>query len=406
MTAMQAFDLSFKGFLLLSVVAPCVRSFHLVFSPAATFRTGASPTTTVRRLPSLLGATTSNGNENSGQKWLNHGLLFSSFGDGLSQNTQAKTFLKQGLAKALLLDQCTTTENKIKSSVMASPCNGPDVSFLEDLQNIDTALEHIQDARSDPMSLLGTSSSTTTPLELRFVYIPTAVYALRSESTNTPGKQRQRARADGKKRRDRVVEFLQNEIVPEGALVRAITLDFDDGSVKQPEGGSHNYSGGARPFPSNGKQALMDWKPHLIYVEGGNTFWLAHCVEKGDWGELLTQLITGPHTVYCGSSAGAILVGQRVETACWKGWDDPRVVAGREYPEDWEGVPGLGLVGDASFFPHMDECWNDLVESKKQTLTRVECLNESDVLCVRGPEQSRWLAAGTPVEQMDEKQGV
>ena len=45
---------------------------------------------------------------------------------------------------------------------------------------------------------------------LRILYIPTAMYALQPKSTNTPGKQRQRARADGKQRRDHIIEYIQN----------------------------------------------------------------------------------------------------------------------------------------------------------------------------------------------------
>jgi len=332
--------------------------------------------------------------ENHERRWLNHGLLFSSFSDGLSQNTRAKTFLGEGLAKGLLLDRCADAENKLENAVLASPCNGPDVSLMEALNDIDTVLEKVKH-HPDPMSLLPSSSSA--PLELRFVYIPTALYALRPDSNNTPGKQRQRARADGKQRRNRIINFLKAEVIPESCAVRAVTLDLDDGSVKQPECTLNS----GPSFPVNGKEALSDWKPHLVYIEGGNTFWLTHCVEKGDWGHLLTNVLTNPATVYCGSSAGAILVGQRIETACWKGWDDPRVVPGRENHQSWEGVLGLGLVGDASFFPHMNDSWNDLVEEKQQTLSHVECLNEEHVVCVRGPERTRLLAAGTPVNILD-----
>jgi len=54
-----------------------------------------------------------------------------------------------------------------------------------------------------------------------------------------------------------------------------------------------------------------------------------------------------------------------METACWKGWDDPRVVPGMESYEDWSDVPGLGLVGPYSFFPHMDDAWAELVREKR-----------------------------------------
>ena len=64
--------------------------------------------------------------------------------------------------------------------------------------------------------------------------------------------------------------------------------------------------------------ALCEWFPNLIYVEGGNTFWLHHCMTKGDWTDDLVTAITTRNAVYCGKSAGAILVGHSVETATWK----------------------------------------------------------------------------------------
>merc|ERR1712071_531115 len=95
-------------------------------------------------------------------------------------------------------------------------------------------------------------------------------------------------------------------------------------------------------FPTNGKEAINEWAPHLIYVEGGNTFWLQHCIEKGNWGPLLLDACTGEDAaVYCGKSAGAIIAGKMMETATWKGWDDPSVIEGRERYEDWKDVPGL-----------------------------------------------------------------
>lgn len=68
----------------------------------------------------------------------------------------------------------------------------------------------------------------------------------------------------------------------------------------------------------DGKSALRDWSPTLIYVEGGNTFWLHHCMTKGDWQDDLVSAITSEDSVYCGKSAGAILAGRTVETATWK----------------------------------------------------------------------------------------
>jgi peptidase E len=66
-------------------------------------------------------------------------------------------------------------------------------------------------------------------------------------------------------------------------------------------------------------QALMAWSPHFVYVEGGNTFWLHRCLTKDRWQEALSATICAENgAVYCGKSAGAIIAGALVETACWK----------------------------------------------------------------------------------------
>ncbi len=105
--------------------------------------------------------------------------------------------------------------------------------------------------------------------------------------------------------------------------VSVVTLDLDDNSIKQAAGPDGNDS----EFPKDGIEALTDWKPHLIYIEGGNTFWLHHCMNKGDidWSNLISDACCVPSAserrpaLYIGKSAGAIVAGKYVETATWKG---------------------------------------------------------------------------------------
>ena len=75
-------------------------------------------------------------------------------------------------------------------------------------------------------------------------------------------------------------------------------------------------------FPQNGHDAFQQWNPNLIYIEGGNTFWLYHCIRKGQWMNDIYQACTGTahgdFAVYVGKSAGAIIGANKIETACWK----------------------------------------------------------------------------------------
>ena len=73
-----------------------------------------------------------------------------------------------------------------------------------------------------------------------------------------------------------------------------------------------------------------------------------------------------------------------------QGWDDPSVVPGKETYDDWKGVKGFSLAGDASFFPHMGEQWRPLVEEKRTELAgdNVFCLRDDEVCYVNGSDKS------------------
>ena len=175
-------------------------------------------------------------------------------------------------------------------------------------------------------------------------YVPTASNALRRTSVRTPGVQRQRSRRDAKQKRDRIVDFFGGP-----SACDAVTLDLSDASLKHVA---------AAAAPRDGAEALCDWAS-LVVVDGGNTFWLRHCMER--WLGTLRDESDG---VYVGVSAGAICAGRHVDTALWKGWDDPEVVPG---DVDWAKTPGLDLAGGATFFPHHDEAaYGDLVSAKRE----------------------------------------
>eukprot|EP00804_Cyclotella_cryptica_P026337 CCRYP_007660-RA/>CCRYP_007660-RA protein AED:0.22 eAED:0.22 QI:364/1/1/1/1/1/2/1660/321 len=311
----------------------------------------------------------------------------------------------------MLGDELSRHETELTSSAEFSPCCGPDVDALNNVEYVDTLIHRGQrllgkfgltsnedECNEWSKEVLGylCREAKEDSLDLRFLYIPTAMYALNPQSSNTPGKQRQRARADGKKRRDQISNLLNQLFhgvdAAESAKINvcAITLDLDDGSLKQPVGFRNPGF-----IPEDDKIALCEWNPHLIYVEGGNTFWLQHCIEKGHYSTLIKEACTGPNgSVYCGKSAGAIVAGKSMETATWKGWDDPSVVPGRESYDQWIGCPGFGFVSDESFFPHYSSEWLDLVKEKTASGPLSEtttCLHEDNVCCVVGELRERFV---------------
>lgn len=311
--------------------------------------------------------------------WANHALLISSFSDGVSNSEDAINFMRNSIVKSMLMKEQRRCEQQVEDSVVVSPCNGPDINAIEAMENIDEAL------KSSPDDSLNSMLQNIQDPTIRLLYIPTAMYAFRKESTRSPGKQRSRARADGKKRRNQIVHLF-NDIFSNAVNVEAVTLDFHDGSIRHPEGSDDKDS-----FPKDGKEALTTWDPHFIYVEGGNTFWLYHCLTNGDYFQDLVSAITGIQgtAVYCGKSAGAIIAGNAVETGTWKEWDDPTVVPGMESYSDWKNIKGLNLIGGNSIFPHMNNQYQELVDQKKKNLeSKVHCLTNSEVCCVRGGEKT------------------
>ena len=309
----------------------------------------------------------------------------------------------------MLQQEVVRLEQAVAQSALASPCNGPDPIALQALEVADQRLSILNEKTNSSPTLTVNNNHADSGGVLRFIYIPTALYALRSDSTNTPGKQRQRARADAKQRRSEIITTLSQilsvqENQENQIRIHSVTLDLDDGSIKHPDGSKH-----PNDFPKTGKEALRNWNPHFIYVEGGNTFWLHHCMEKGGWRPDLMDLIaatpqgmtdtgadkenappsTTATTVYCGKSAGAILAGAKIETATWKGWDDPSVVPGRETYDAWLGVSGMDLLGGASMFPHMTEQWESLVTEKTVGFdSHVYCLSDSQMCLVDGEQQT------------------
>ena len=184
--------------------------------------------------------------------WLDKGLLLSSFTDGLKTNPIVVDWLMSALVESLWKEEQAQAQLALKESNLASPCNGPDPVFLDQLEETDRALENMRggDWKKNLQLYCETKrarngESNPLSVDLRFLYIPTAMYALRPGSTSKPGKQRGRNRADGKKRRNEIMGLLQRQLEEfasssEGNAdvlysIRTVTMDFDDCSVKQPE---------------------------------------------------------------------------------------------------------------------------------------------------------------------------
>ena len=204
--------------------------------PFAVRQRSAQQPSSLQSASPAAGVTTPIANESG--EWLKHGLLMSSFSDGLKPNPHAIEFLMRGLVASLWKEhRQRKAEEAVTESVRQSPCCGPNLDDLKSMEIADTALLDLEEGRMPWKDVLNdlVEGNVDGTLELRFLYIPTAMYAIRQDSTQSPGIQRQRARADGKKRRNEIVHLLSSQL--EGKVpIRVVTLDLDDSSIKQPDG--------------------------------------------------------------------------------------------------------------------------------------------------------------------------
>lgn len=128
----------------------------------------------------------------------------------------------------------------------------------------------------------------------------------------------------------------------------------------------------------------------VIWVCGGNTFYLLDWVRKSGFGQILPELLN-QGKIYVGVSAGSIVVGPDIESAGWEGMDvcDENIV-------HIEDLKGLGLV---SFVvsPHFTE--NDrkvLEEHVKSVDYPIIALNDMQAVLIKGSEV-RLLGSGERV---------
>jgi len=113
----------------------------------------------------------------------------------------------------------------------------------------------------------------------------------------------------------------------------------------------------------------------VIWINGGNTFYLLYWLRKSGSDKMIQNLV-GDGIVYVGVSAGSIVASPTIEIAGWKGYDDPSVIK-------LDSLDGLGLV-DVHIFPHYDKNWEILVEENKKKLQgELICLTDKQALVVK-----------------------
>lgn len=114
----------------------------------------------------------------------------------------------------------------------------------------------------------------------------------------------------------------------------------------------------------------------IIYVNGGNTFFLLYWTRKSGFDKLIANYLNNG-VLYVGTSAGSILAGPDIAVCAWSPDWDKNIV-------DLKDTMGLGLVPFATC-PHYEEKdYNLILEKSHQVDYPVIALNNMQAVSVDG----------------------
>ncbi|MDP2741499.1 MAG: Type 1 glutamine amidotransferase-like domain-containing protein, partial [bacterium] len=131
----------------------------------------------------------------------------------------------------------------------------------------------------------------------------------------------------------------------------------------------------------------------IIFVEGGNTFYLLKCMRESGFGKVVKELMK-KGVVYFGVSAGSIVAGQTIETAGWKNIDKNKV--------GLKDLKGLQLVPFNVFVHYQPEHAELIKENLKKSKYPLRVLTDSQALFFQG-ENTLLLGSGEEIIFKKEK---
>ena len=113
----------------------------------------------------------------------------------------------------------------------------------------------------------------------------------------------------------------------------------------------------------------------VIYVEGGNTFYLLKYVRKSGFDKALLDFLN-ENKIYVGVSAGSIIAGPSIELAGWKNIDKNII--------NLKDLSGLSLVPFA-IFPHFEKSHTELLEKEVEKISYpVIALSDEQAVLIDG----------------------
>eukprot|EP00439_Symbiodinium_sp_Y106_P032804 s2303_g3.t3 len=201
----------------------------------------------------------------------------------------------------------------------------------------------------------------------RLAYIGTARTAPRKDSERPLKDQRKKRRYEARHR---------SKLLGEALGASSVENIFLEDMAKDSEAGARQLSNAL-------KIALGNDARGILFVDGGNTFWLWFHAKQAGLSAALRELRASTSFAYVGVSAGAILSGRTCNTAYWKGWDDPTVVPSESLQES---LDGLALTNQA-VFPHYGPQWEETVRRCVGTLPpdcTLLCIDEENGKLLEG----------------------
>jgi len=112
----------------------------------------------------------------------------------------------------------------------------------------------------------------------------------------------------------------------------------------------------------------------IIYVQGGNTFYLLKAVKESGFDKLVPELLD-EGKIYIGISAGSMICGPTIETAGWKNVD-ANVVGLKD-------LTALGLVPFIIFVHYRPEHRETILESAPRSKYPLKILTDDQAILVQ-----------------------
>ncbi len=136
-------------------------------------------------------------------------------------------------------------------------------------------------------------------------------------------------------------------------------------------------------YPKEGLRAKLE-EADIIYVNGGNTFYLLDQVRKSGLDVYIRELLET--RIYMSSSAGSVLVTPNTYPSRWKGMNDTN-------DSNIEDFAGLSLVPFCLFVHYEEENLRASVEKQAKDFPyKVVCLTNQQAVAVDGDS---WEIVGT-----------